>query len=221
MKHIIPHSWQNILSDYTKTASFKKCIEFVKKEYTLRSIFPAQKDLFNALEYASFDDVSVVILGQDPYHQPGQAHGLSFSVPENTALPPSLKNIYKEIESDVGIKKDFKNGNLIPWAHQGVLLLNSVLTVIEDNPASHANQGWEEFTDTIIEKISQEKESVVFLLWGNYAQRKGSFIDRSKHLVLETSHPSPLGSYRGFVGCKHFSKTNEYLKSKGKNEIHW
>lgn len=221
METYIPKSWQKILLPYLISKRWKNLKEYIEKEFQKKTIYPVIRDIFKALNIISFDRISVVIIGQDPYHGPGQAHGLSFSVPDGIPLPPSLKNIYKEIESDTGNKKDFTNGNLTSWADQGVLLLNSVLTVEENNPGSHANIGWEEFTDHVIKKISSEKENVVFLLWGNYAKKKGSMIDRSKHLVLESSHPSPLGAYRGFIGCKHFSKTNKYLKENNKREIHW
>lgn len=221
MRVTINQSWDKTLKPYFKTREWEKLNDFITKEYNENVIYPTQKDIFNAFTCTPFDKISVVIVGQDPYHNPNQAHGLSFSVPDEFTLPPSLKNIYREIESDLNIKKDFSNGNLISWAHQGVLLLNSVLTVEENKPGSHANMGWEEFTDYIIKKIVDERESVVFLLWGNYAKKKGSIIDRRKHLVLESSHPSPLGAYRGFIGCKHFSKANHYLKENNKKEINW
>jgi uracil-DNA glycosylase len=217
----LPDSWKNILHKHIEKRSFHECIQFLDVEYKNNAIYPLKKNIFKAFELTSFEDISVVIIGQDPYHQPGQAQGLSFSVPKGISIPPSLRNIYKEIESDLGINKDFNNGDLTSWADQGLLLLNSVLTVRASEAGSHTNQGWEEFTDYVIEKISKEKESVVFLLWGKYAQKKGAVIDQSKHLVLETSHPSPLGSYRGFIGCRHFSQTNEYLKSNKKKEIKW
>jgi len=160
-------------------------------------------------------------LGQDPYYGPDQAHGLAFSVPENIPLPPSLKNIYKEIEADIKIKKDFTHGNLEPWAKQGVLLLNSILSVESGKPSSHRNIGWEDFTDHVIQKISDEHENIVFMLWGNYAQSKKKLIDEKRHLVLETSHPSPLSAYKGFLGCKHFSQCNDYLKKNKKKEVFW
>lgn len=221
MKVHINESWNVVLKQYLKTDEFKKLWDFVQKEYRSKVIFPEQKNIFKALLTTSPDKVSVVIIGQDPYHQAAQAHGLSFSVPNGIPIPPSLKNIYKEIESDIEINKDFSNGNLESWADQGLLLLNSVLTVEKNNPGSHANIGWEKFTDYVIQKISEEQENIVFLLWGNYAKKKGSIIDRTKHLVLESSHPSPLGAYRGFIGCKHFSKTNEYLKENNRKEIIW
>ena len=221
MKALLKPSWNTALKSFFDSLEFKKLWNFIKKEYTSKIIYPKEKDIFNSLNITPINRISVVILGQDPYHGPGQAHGLSFSVLDGTPLPPSLKNIYKEIESDLGIKKDFSNGNLTHWARQGILLLNSVLTVEENNPGSHANHGWEEFTDHIIQKISDERENVVFLLWGSYAKKKGSVIDKSKHLILESSHPSPLGAYRGFIGCRHFSRTNKYLKKYNIKEINW
>ena len=221
MNFIIEKSWKIILSDCFKTLSYKKLVTFVKDEYENKIIYPQPKDVFSALYSCSFDEVKVVVVGQDPYHNPKQAHGLCFSVPEGINPPPSLKNIYKEIFSDIGIQKDITKGDLSSWAEQGVLLLNSVLTVEENKPGSHTNHGWEEFTDQVIKKISQEKEHCVFLLWGSYAQKKGSVVDQSKHLVLESPHPSPLSAYRGFFGNKHFSQTNNYLKKNAKEIIQW
>jgi uracil-DNA glycosylase len=217
----IEHSWNMVLQPFLSTTTFTTLIHFLDNEYNNKTIFPARDNVFRAFTDTHFNDISVVIIGQDPYHKPGQANGLAFSVPYGITIPPSLKNIYTEIESDLGTKKDFTNGNLSHWADQGVFLLNSVLTVEENKPGSHTNKGWEECTDYIIQKISDKKDTVVFLLWGKYAQKKGSFIDRSKHLVLETSHPSPLGAYRGFIRCKHFSQANIYLKENGKEEIKW
>lgn len=217
----ISKSWNQVLAQFFETQTWKKLSRFVEKEYQSKIIYPKKECIFNALKMTPFHQVKVVILGQDPYHQEHQAHGLAFSVPTEISVPPSLKNIYKEIESDLGITKDFSNGNLKSWTDQGVLLLNSVLTVEKDKPGSHANMGWEEFTDYIIQKISDKQDNIVFLLWGNYAKKKGSIIDRSKHLVLESSHPSPLGAYRGFIGCRHFSQTNSYLRKYNKEEIKW
>lgn len=183
-------------------------------------IYPAGHNIFAALNSIAFEDVKVVILGQDPYHGVGQAHGLSFSVPEGQALPPSLKNIFKEIESDLDIKKT-GHGNLSHWAEQGVLLLNSVLTVEAGRAGSHQGKGWEIFTDRIIELLNSERKGLVFLLWGSYAHKKGAVIDAQKHLVLKTVHPSPLSAHRGFLGCKHFSKTNAYLQEQGESPIQW
>lgn len=183
-------------------------------------IYPSQKNIFNAFTLCPFDSVKVVILGQDPYHGTGQAHGLSFSVPEGVTIPPSLQNIYKEIKDDVGVDIS-TSGNLERWAQQGVLLLNATLTVAAGTAGSHQGIGWEQFTDAVIQKISDEKEHVVFLLWGKYAQSKEKRIDTTKHLVLKAPHPSPLSAYSGFFGCKHFSKTNAYLKLHKKAEIVW
>jgi len=217
----ISASWKELLSPYLMSKKWKNLNSYLGKEFREKNIYPQQKYVFNIFNKTYFDSLSVVIIGQDPYHGHGQAHGLSFSVPGGITLPPSLKNIYKEIESDLEIKKDFSNGNLEPWAEQGVFLLNSILTVEENKPSSHANIGWEEFTNFVIRQISDQKEHVIFFLWGNYAQKKGSLIDKSRHLVLETSHPSPLGAYRGFIGCRHFSRANEYLKKHNKSEINW
>jgi uracil-DNA glycosylase len=186
-----------------------------------KTIYPKGSEFFAALNSTPIDAVKVVILGQDPYHGPGQAHGLCFSVREGVAPPPSLVNIFKEISSDLNIPNEFPHGCLSNWARQGVLLLNSVLSVEQQQAASHQGKGWETFTDKIIEVLSREREGCVFLLWGSYAQKKGSVIDNNKHLVLKAPHPSPLSSYRGFFGCKHFSACNEYLQNHGKTPIDW
>jgi len=217
----IEKNWEKILKSSLETEKFKKLIKFVRAEYKSKTIYPDFKNIFNAFNSTLFDKVSVIILGQDPYHNPEQAHGLSFSVPDGVKVPPSLKNIYKEINSDLNIEKDMILGNLEHWAKQGILLLNSVLTVEENKPGSHRKHGWEEFTTSVIQKISDEHEHCVFLLWGNYGKQKGLIIDRSKHLVLESTHPSPFSAYNGFFGNKHFSQTNTYLKKYGKNEINW
>ncbi|MFA6423887.1 MAG: uracil-DNA glycosylase [Candidatus Magasanikbacteria bacterium] len=217
----IEPEWATILHDYFSSEQFQKLADFVRDEYIKKTIYPKPQDIFKAFWLTPFSNVQVVILGQDPYHGTDQAHGLSFSVPENLKVPPSLQNIYKEIESDLGIKKDFSNGNLELWAKQGVLLLNAILTVISNNPASHREKGWEEFTDKVIKTISDRRENVVFMLWGNFARSKKTLIDSTKHLVLEAPHPSPFSAYSGFFGCKHFSKCNEYLHQHGKNEIKW
>ena len=183
-------------------------------------VYPKNADIFNALNLTPFDDVKVVILGQDPYHGPGQAHGLCFSVQENVPKPPSLVNIYKEIESDLGVKMPAK-GTLTGWAQQGVLLLNATLTVEQGRAGSHQGKGWEEFTDTVIRAVNQHHEHVVFLLWGSHAQKKGAFIDRRKHCVLQAPHPSPLSAHRGFLGCRHFSRANAYLEENGRPAIQW
>lgn len=182
-------------------------------------IYPEGKNMFAALNAVPFDKVKVVIIGQDPYHGAGQAHGLSFSVPDGVALPPSLQNIYKELESDTGIKRT--QGNLSDWASQGVLLLNSVLSVEAGQAASHQGKGWEQFTDQIIRLLNAERQALVFLLWGSYAQKKGAVIDAHRHCILKSVHPSPLSVHRGFFGCKHFSRANAYLQQQGLSPIHW
>ncbi len=183
-------------------------------------IYPEGQNIFAALNSTNLNAVKVVVIGQDPYHGPGQAHGLSFSVPNGIAIPPSLRNIYKELVSDIGIQPPL-HGNLAAWAAQGVLLLNAVLTVQQGNAGSHQGKGWERFTDRVIEVVNQQCEHVVFLLWGSYAQKKGKAIDRTRHLVLQAPHPSPLSAHRGFLGSAHFSKTNEYLSAKHKTPIDW
>lgn len=214
-------SWKQELAPFFKTDVFKHLTAYICSEYAAKTVFPKSKDLFKAFELTPFDHVTVVILGQDPYHDENQAHGLCFSVQDGVALPPSLKNIYKEIESDIGIQKDFTDGNLESWAKQGVFLLNAILSVIAHMPASHKGKGWEEFTDTVITTISSKKDHVVFILWGKYAKSKKSLIDTSKHLVLEAPHPSPFSVRTGFFGCKHFSQCNQYLKKHGKKSINW
>ena len=217
----IEPSWEAILHDFFETEIFSNLTQFVKGEYLTKTIYPKPADLFKAFWLTPFPSVKVVILGQDPYHGVGQAQGLSFSVVDNMQLPPSLQNIYKEIESDLGIKKDFKQGNLESWAKQGVFLLNAILSVVAGNPASHREKGWEEFTDTVIKTISDKHEHVVFMLWGNFARSKKSLIDQSKHLVLEAAHPSPFSAHSGFFGCRHFSKCDEYLEAHGREKIAW
>lgn len=216
----IAPSWkQHIAGEFGKPY-FLQLTEFVRLEYQSTTIYPPGKEIFRAFDCCDFDQTKVVILGQDPYHGPGQANGLCFSVRDGIRMPPSLVNIFKEIHSDLG-KPMPSSGNLERWANQGVLLLNATLTVRANTPGSHQNKGWETFTDAVIKKISDEKQNVVFLLWGAYAQKKGEVIDRSKHLVLMSAHPSPFSADRGFFGCKHFSKANAYLKSKGLPEIDW
>ncbi|QOI97806.1 MAG: uracil-DNA glycosylase [Flammeovirgaceae bacterium] len=216
----IAPGWKSRLSDEFVQPYFQQLAAFVKSEYQLATVYPPGRQIFNAFDACSFEDVKVVILGQDPYHGPGQANGLCFSVTDQVRMPPSLVNIFKEIQTDLG--KPFPaSGNLERWARQGVLLLNATLTVRASSPGSHQHKGWEIFTDAVIKLISAEKENVVFLLWGAYAQKKGEVIDRSKHLVLMAPHPSPFSADRGFFGCRHFSKTNAYLKSKGLREIDW
>jgi len=212
--------WKECLQNEFEKDYFSNLVQFVKKEYTSTTVFPPGKYIFNAFDQCPYDKVKVVILGQDPYHEPGQAHGLCFSVNDNVQIPPSLVNIYKEIQSDLGLTPP-SSGNLQRWATQGVLLLNATLTVRAHQAGSHQNKGWEQFTDAVIHQLATNKEHLVFILWGSYAQRKGEFIDKSKHLVLSSAHPSPLSAYRGFFGCKHFSKTNEYLIKNGMDPILW
>ncbi|MDO4725845.1 MAG: uracil-DNA glycosylase [Porphyromonadaceae bacterium] len=217
----IDESWKEILQAEFDKSYFKELVAFVKNEYKTHRVFPPAQLIFNAFDSCPFDKVKVVLLGQDPYHGVGQAHGLCFSVNENIALPPSLINIYKEISDDLGIPP-LQSGNLIRWANQGVLLLNATLTVRANKPGSHQNKGWEQFTDAVIQAISDKKEGVVFLLWGNYAKQKGAKIDRTKHLVLESGHPSPMSANKGYwFGNKHFSKTNNYLTNKNLSPIDW
>ncbi|MCK9578010.1 uracil-DNA glycosylase [bacterium] len=216
----IEPSWKTALQEEFEKEYFRELTEFVKDEYKSATVFPPPKFIFNAFDLCPFNKVSVVILGQDPYHGKGQAHGLCFSVPEDIAVPPSLKNIYKEIASDVGGVIP-NHGNLGDWAKQGVLLLNATLTVRSGQAGSHQHKGWEEFTDAVIRTISEKKENVVFILWGRYAKDKKVLIDGTKHLILEAAHPSPFSAYDGFFGCKHFSKTNEYLKAHKKDAIVW
>ena len=216
----IAPSWKEGLKAEFKKPYFNELIDFVKAEYRTQAVFPPDKEIFRAFDCADFDKVKVVIIGQDPYHGPGQANGLCFSVRDGVPMPPSLKNIFKEIQNDLG-KPIPKSGDLERWANQGVLLLNATLTVRASSPGSHQKKGWEQFTDAVIKEISDKKSNVVFLLWGAYAQKKGEIIDRTRHLVLMSAHPSPFSADRGFFGNKHFSKTNEYLKSKGLTEIDW
>jgi uracil-DNA glycosylase len=216
----IESSWKNRFSDEFEKPYFQTLIDFVRSEYKSATVYPPGTEIFHAFDACPFDNVKVVIIGQDPYHGPGQANGLCFSVRDNVKMPPSLVNIFKEIHADLG--KSFPHsGNLERWSNQGVLLLNATLTVRASSPGSHQNKGWEAFTDAAIRKISDEKKNVVFLLWGAYAQKKGEIIDRSKHLVLMSAHPSPFSADRGFFGCKHFSKTNDYLKQHGLDPIEW
>lgn len=216
----IEQSWKTALSDEFEKPYFATLTNFLKSEYKTSRVYPPGNLIFNAFDQCSFDKLKVVILGQDPYHGPGQAHGLCFSVNDGMAFPPSLRNIFKELNDDLGIAIP-KSGNLSEWAKQGVLLLNATLTVRANQAASHQKKGWEEFTDAVIQKINSEKEHVVFLLWGNYAIGKSKFIDANKHLVLTSVHPSPLSASRGFFGNKHFSRTNTFLKEKGIAPIQW
>ncbi len=216
----ITEEWDNVLESEFSTQGYLSLRQFLKKEYSERTIYPSMYDIFNSMKKTPFSGVKVVLLGQDPYHNQGQAMGLSFSVPKGIAIPPSLINIYKEIKAETGLDMP-SHGDLTGWAEQGVLLLNSVLTVREHQANSHKGQGWEAFTDSIIKKISDKKEHVVFLLWGANARSKKALIDREKHLILECAHPSPLSAYNGFFGCGHFNKTNEYLTSHGASPIDW
>lgn len=217
----IEESWKSRLSAEFEKAYFQDLITFVKTEYTQYQCFPKGNAVFSAFDNCSFNDVKVVLIGQDPYHGVGQANGMCFSVNEGIAHPPSLINIFKELESDIG-KQVPVSGDLIGWAKQGVLLLNATLTVRAHTAGSHQNKGWETFTDAVIQAISEEKENVVFLLWGGFAKKKGRKIDSSRHCVLTTGHPSPLSANRGYwFGNKHFSKANAFLKSVGKEEISW
>ena len=217
----IEQSWKEILANEFEKDYFTRLTQFVKEEYNSGTpIYPPARLIFNAFDHCPFDEVKVVIIGQDPYHGPGQAHGLCFSVAEGVPNPPSLQNIFKEILSNLG-KPMPPNGDLTRWARQGVLLLNATLTVQAHQAGSHQRKGWEEFTDAAIRHLAEEREHLVFILWGAYAQKKGAFIDRSKHLVLTSAHPSPLSAYNGFFGNKHFSRTNEYLAAHGVGEIDW
>ncbi len=216
----LDESWKALLRDEIEKTYFKSLTDFVRSEYLSTTIYPPPKFIFNALDSLPVDQVKVVILGQDPYHGPGQAHGLSFSVPDGIKPPPSLQNIYKEIKSDLG-KEIPQSGNLEKWVKQGVLLLNATLTVRAHQAGSHQNHGWEQFTDTIIQKLSENKSNLVFMLWGAYAQKKGSVIKSSNHLILKAPHPSPFSAHSGFFGCKHFSQTNSYLMSQGISPIDW
>lgn len=213
-------SWKEKLKEEFEKAYFEQLIDFVKGEYRTQTVFPPGKEIFRAFDLCGFDQVKVVIIGQDPYHGVGQANGLCFSVREGVRVPPSLINIYKEIRNDLG-KPIPESGELERWAAQGVLLLNATLTVRAAAPGSHQKKGWEDFTDVIIKRLSDEKENIVFILWGAYAQKKGEVIDQKKHHVIASPHPSPFSADRGFFGSKPFSKTNAYLKSKGLVEIDW
>lgn len=216
----IEESWKSLLSGEFEKDYFIKLTDFVRNEYKTRKVYPPAKLIFNAFDQCPLDRLKVVILGQDPYHGPGQAHGLCFSVNEGIEFPPSLRNIFKELNNDVG-KEIPTSGNLLQWAKQGVLLLNATLTVRANQAGSHQKKGWEIFTDAVIHKINDQKEKIVFILWGNYAISKGKFIDQNKHLVLTSVHPSPLSANRGFFGNKHFSITNDFLIKNGMEPIHW
>lgn len=216
----IEDSWKKVLKEEFDKEYFIRLTEFVRKEYMQYRVFPPAKLIFNAFNICPLDNVNVVIIGQDPYHGAGQAHGLCFSVNDGVPFPPSLINIFKEIENDMG-KVIPRSGNLERWAKQGVFLLNATLTVRENMAGSHQKQGWETFTDSVIAKISENKDHVVFILWGAYAQSKAQMIDRNKHLILSSAHPSPLSAHRGFFGNHHFSKANEFLVGHGKKPIDW
>ena len=216
----IEQSWKRHLMPEFDKPYFVNLTNFVRDEYRTKTVYPPAKLIFNAFDQCPFDEVEVVIVGQDPYHEPGQAHGLCFSVNDGVEIPPSLQNIYKEIHDDLG-KPIPRSGNLERWARQGVLLLNATLTVQAHRAGSHQGKGWEEFTDAAIRHLANERENLVFILWGAYAQKKGENIDTNKHLVLKSPHPSPLSAHRGFFGNKHFSKANDYLVAHGKKPIDW
>ena len=212
--------WKAFLKEELNTNSFQAISKELKTERENHTIFPKDEEIFNAFNHTAVNNLKVVILGQDPYHGKGQAHGLSFSVPNGVKIPPSLRNIFKELQADLNLPIS-TNGNLKNWAKQGVLLLNSTLTVREKQAGSHQKLGWEDFTDSIIKKIANKKEGIIFLLWGTFAQKKAALIDEKKHYILTTTHPSPFSAYRGFLGCKHFSKTNEILINNNKQPINW
>jgi uracil-DNA glycosylase len=221
MKIALDHSWGEVIHPLTKKPYYKNITRFLQREYESRKkIYPEIDNVFKALQLTPFDNIKVVILGQDPYHGAGQANGLAFSVLEDVKIPPSLQNIFKELQSDIGACAP-KNGSLLAWAKQGVFLLNSSLTVEADKPNSHATIGWHQFTDDIISEISNRKEGIIFLLWGKFAQNKKMLIDTTKHFILEAPHPSPLSAHKGFLGCKHFSKVNEILKKNNQKLINW
>ncbi|HEX8328974.1 MAG TPA: uracil-DNA glycosylase [Hymenobacter sp.] len=217
----IAESWRPVLADEFEKPYFQRLIAFVKGEYATATVYPAGSQIFHAFDATPFDNVKVVILGQDPYHGRNQAHGLSFSVQDGQRVPPSLQNIFKELQSDIPGTPPAPNGNLDRWAQQGVLLLNATLTVRASEPASHQKKGWEEFTDVVIRKVSEGREHVVFILWGAYAGKKSELIDEKKHLVLKSVHPSPFAADKGFFGSKPFSKTNAWLQSQGLEPIEW
>lgn len=220
MDVIIEESWKDRFRQEFEKPYFEKLTGFVREEYAAKTIYPPAKLIFNAFDICPFDKVKVVIVGQDPYHEPGQAHGLCFSVTDGVQIPPSLVNIYKEIEDDLG-KPAPRSGDLTRWARQGVLLLNATLTVQAHRAGSHQGKGWEEFTDAAIRHLAEERDHLVFILWGAYAQKKGAAIDANRHLVLKSPHPSPLSAHRGFFGNRHFSKANEYLLAHNREPIDW
>lgn len=216
----IAEDWKSILGEEFKKEYFDELVTFIKEEYATTEVFPAGGNIFRAFDRCPFDKLKVVIIGQDPYHGPGQANGLCFSVGEGVPFPPSLRNILQEVHDDTGAPIP-ASGELERWAEQGVLLLNAVLTVRAHQAASHAGRGWERFTDAVVRAIAERKEGVVYMLWGSYAQKKGAIADASKNLILRAVHPSPLSAYRGFMGCRHFSAANDYLRSIGKEPIIW
>jgi len=216
---MINKKWDIVLKDEMKQDYFKKLGIFVKNEYKTKQVFPPYENIFDALRFTDYDKVKVVILGQDPYHGLGEAHGLSFSVHENVSMPPSLQNIFKELDSDLGIKRTCSD--LTDWAKQGVLLLNSIMTVEKDKPLSHQNKGWEIFTDNIIKYLNDREEPVIFVLWGSFARSKKSLITNKRHYIIESVHPSPLSAYRGFFGSKPFSKINDFLEKNNIEKINW
>ncbi len=218
----IDESWRQVLQPEFDKPYFELLTEFVRQEYKTKQIFPPSRLIFNAFDSCPFDKVKVVIIGQDPYHDVGQAHGLCFSVQEGVKVPPSLQNIYKEIQSDLGHPSECApSGNLQRWAEQGVLLLNATLTVEAHRAGSHQNKGWEVFTDAAIAALAQKRENIVYMLWGSYAQRKAAYVPAQKNLILKAAHPSPLSAYNGFFGCKHFSKANSYLEQHGLLPVRW
>lgn len=216
---MINKKWDIVLKEDFESPYFEKLGIFVKNEYKHKIIYPEYKDIFNALRYTDYDDVKVVILGQDPYHGDREAHGLSFSVREGIPMPPSLRNIFKELKDDIGVVRT--QTDLTDWAKQGVLLLNSIMTVVKDTPLSHKDKGWEIFTDNIIKKLGEREKPMVFILWGSYARSKKELIKNKNHLILESVHPSPLSASRGFFGSKPFSKANQFLEKNGMNKINW
>ena len=221
MALMLEPSWRAEIGEQLSQPYFQNLLQYIEsRNASSVAVYPPLDQWFSALDYTPFNDVKVVILGQDPYHSFGQAHGLSFSVPPNVKIPPSLRNIYKELHADLGIDIP-KHGCLQQWAERGVLLLNSVLTVEDGAAGSHQGRGWEQFSDAIIQRLNAGREGVVFLLWGSHAQKKGASIDRQRHLVLEAPHPSPLSAHRGFLGCGHFSKANAYLQARGRSPLDW
>ena len=216
----IADDWREILAPEFEKPYFERLVSFVRDEYAARRIYPRGSNIFRAFDKCPFSRLKVVIIGQDPYHGPGQANGLCFSVGDGVPFPPSLQNIFKEVQDDTGATIPL-SGNLDRWAEQGVLLLNAVLTVREHEAASHAGQGWETFTDAVVRAIAERKEGIVYMLWGSYAQRKGAIADPARNLILKAVHPSPLSAYRGFFGCRHFSSANAYLQQRGEEPVVW